>query len=54
MEAEKHLNHGLVFFIESYDDLSKVRYFQPIFWLHSMESEKQHEPWTGEFHLSMS
>ena len=35
---------GLASFIwESYGDLSKVRYFHPIFWLHSVEDEKHHE-----------
>ena len=38
------INHGLVSFIwESYDDLSKVMYFHPIFWLHSVEGENHHE-----------
>ena len=31
--------------------LSKVRYFHTIFWLHSVEGEKHHEIWAGEFHL---
>ena len=31
------------FFWESNGDLSKVRYFHPIFWLHSVEGEKPDE-----------
>ena len=52
MEGEKHNELKLVSFIrESYDDLSKVRYVLPIFWLLSVEGKKPHEPLAGEFHL---
>ena len=38
------MNHFLLSFIwKSYGDLSKVRYFYPIFWLYSVEGEKHHE-----------
>ena len=40
---------GGEFICESYVELSKVRYFQPIFWLYSVDGEKHHEPWTDDF-----
>ena len=52
MEGENHDEQCAgEFHLKSYGDLSKVRYFHPIFWLHSVEGEKHHEPWAGEFHL---